>query len=118
VSGFGVETGLKFRQPFRGENRPKQPLTSRHSRLTHVPPDMDKELARALLTTAPLLCKWQFAAVNSWTERLSRAFPRRTALKSSADDPSGEICQAQWKNESGPYSRVALLLNEIGTGAS
>ena len=27
---------------------------------------------------------------------------------SSTDDPSGEICQTQWKNESGPDSRVAL----------
>jgi len=46
------------------------------------------------------------------------AKPEISVSLSPADDPSGEICQAQWKNESAPYSRAALLLNGIGIGAS
>ena len=52
------------------------------------------------------------------TRPLADACLEFSVSHSSADDSSGEIGQAQWKNESGPYSRAALLLNGIGTGVS
>jgi hypothetical protein len=52
------------------------------------------------------------------TRPLADACPEFSVNLSSADAPSGEIYQAQWKNESGPYNRAALLLNGIGTGVS
>jgi hypothetical protein len=59
-----------------------------------------------------------YPIIRPKTRPLADACPEFSVSLSSADDPSGEICQARWKNESGPYSRAALLLNGIGTGAS
>jgi hypothetical protein len=112
--------------------RAKKAILQKRRPLGGLPIEERKAKLEALLKKPPVVIRYSVSFAKDIEELLSRicrspwterpiqrlSFSDGTALKSSADDPSGEIRQAQWKNESGPYSRVALLLNEIGTSAS